>query len=67
MLYRVGQVIVYGTPRHARLSGRVFRVSDTVQIGRLEEWSDQVPLETPTVLSPREWLLEALAQWPTQE
>lgn len=64
MLYRVGQIVVYGTEKDPRLSMRVWKVSNTARIGRIQEFSGLVPLEPPLSRAPREWLLEALEQLP---
>ena len=66
MLYRIGQVLVYGTPKEPRLSLRVWRVSDATRIGRIQEFSGLVPIEPPTTRNPREWLLAALEALPKQ-
>lgn len=64
MLYRLGQVVAYGTPSDPRLSLRVWRCSDTSRLGRIQEFSGLVPIEPPTDRNPREWLLAALEALP---
>lgn len=67
MLYRVGTIVVYGGPVDPRLSMRVWRVSDVARMGRVTEWEGVRSYDPSTILSPREWLLEALEQAPRRE
>ena len=64
MLYRVATIAIYGCPRDPRISYRVWRVSDTVRLGRQQETAGLLPIEPPTAASPTAWLQQALAQAP---
>lgn len=63
MLYNVGSITIYGKPGDVRLSGRVWRVSDTTRLGRLEVWSGSTSLLELPPMPPRDWLRESAAMW----
>jgi hypothetical protein len=66
-LYYVGAVTLYGKPEDPRISYKVFRVSDTVRIGRSIAWQGLRHLESPATRSPYRWLAEALEQAPLEQ
>jgi len=63
MLYRVATVTVFGNDR-PRLTWTVRLCSDTVVLGTRPIETGRAPILLPTAQSPREWLREALEQFP---
>jgi hypothetical protein len=63
MLYYLGSLTVYGTPDDPRISARVWRVSDTTRLGRVEVFSATKCLELPQTATPRWWLEESAERW----
>lgn len=64
MLYRIAIVQVYGIPERPRIVWQVRLTSDIVVLGGRPIETGRAPIELPTAQSPKEWLREALEQFP---
>lgn len=64
MLYRVATVTVYGKQERPRIQWTVRLLSDVVVLSGRPIETGRVPILLPTATSPKEWLREALEQFP---